>query len=297
MQHLPNDCGTTEFVAGGINGEGERNENAVQYKGMGPVCDQSSAHATGKNIDRDAKRDEETRCDSVHACEVGDGSRAAEDEHGYLISVLSRLARLTRDNNVGRQTEKEKSQMSEFAPSDANDFEKGMAVRSVLLEFGGNHGKQEDCWFRCVPMDDRVCNGMSRPTLNSRARSVPPRSANSKLVRRGTRLKERSSPCPSRDNTRSDQAGGNTARQYRKVLPYANKWSQKSVPSTGRAKLFRRGRYMGSIASLKLGDAIHVNPGFSCSRSRTEEQIYSRYHGHTKDQSHADHHPISSCLR
>ena len=99
------------------------------------VTKQRRPHATHHDIDRDSKRDQETRSNSVHTGQAGHCRRSAKDEHRG-------------DNDVGCQTEEHEHQMSECPPSRSDDLQPGVCVRCIQLELRSQLGKQEDLYRR-----------------------------------------------------------------------------------------------------------------------------------------------------
>lgn len=53
---------------------------------MRVIRNESGAHSTGEDVDRDAEGNEEASSDGVHTGEVGDGRGTAQDEHGCGVS-------------------------------------------------------------------------------------------------------------------------------------------------------------------------------------------------------------------
>lgn len=153
---------------GGIGDESKGNQDAIEDESVGVVGDQSGSHATREDVNGNTEGNEETSCNSVHAGKVRNGSGTPQNKHSYKKKsnlVGARLAgrwRLTGNDNVGRKGKKQKHKVCNSAPSSLDDFKIGMTKGSVLLKLAGDHGKEKD--------------------LDGSAGSVPPRTADTKLV-------------------------------------------------------------------------------------------------------------------
>lgn len=88
------------------------------------IAKQRRTHAADDHVHSDTDRDEEARCKRVHPRQVRHRRRSAEDEH-------------CADDDVGGQPEEEEDQVSDGPPARANNFEPGVCVGGIELEFGG----------------------------------------------------------------------------------------------------------------------------------------------------------------
>jgi len=68
---------------------------------------------------------------TVHETMGRHTTHSSQDQHG-------------RDDDVGKEPKEEKDEMCSGSPSLADDFQKGVSVRSLHLEVRGENGEEED---------------------------------------------------------------------------------------------------------------------------------------------------------
>ncbi|CRK11421.1 hypothetical protein BN1708_010152 [Verticillium longisporum] len=131
LQNVPHGTGRTQDAVGRVHDKGEDEDDDQDDERVDVVGDEGGLDTAEKRVHNDAEGEDEDGGSSRGPRQVLNDGSTARQQHG-------------RDENVGEATEDDEDKVGNRSIAGSDDFEKGVCVGRLALEFDGESRKQDD---------------------------------------------------------------------------------------------------------------------------------------------------------